>query len=131
MVPMVRNQIIGGHGHVGEGRMQRGMPEQLLEAECVPSRPQVGNGKGMAELVRSNVNFRLNADSLAELIKAGLGQRQALLGKEELRSPGLAFPNLLALHRFGGVGRKRDVALFPPLAVELGNAAAPVDGISS
>jgi agmatinase len=33
------------------------------------SRPQVGNRTGVTELMRSNVDFRLNADPLGELIE--------------------------------------------------------------
>jgi hypothetical protein len=54
VVPMLHNQIISGHGHVGERRIQRGMPEQLLQAERVPTSSHVGNRKGMAELVQGD-----------------------------------------------------------------------------
>jgi hypothetical protein len=71
---MLGDQVITRHGHVGEGGVQCGVSEQVLERERISSRTEIRDGEGLTEFVRGDVDLRLEADALAELIETRFRQ---------------------------------------------------------
>jgi hypothetical protein len=74
MLPVLGDEIVTRHRHVGQRGVQRGVAKQLLECERIATCSQVGNRKRVPQLVRSDMNSLVTADPFTDLVQTGWGQ---------------------------------------------------------